>query len=153
MTIDELRISKLRIYLIEEVIDKIINDKKYQVNANMLSNDINNYSLDKVPTAPEIEKWIIGVQKCKDIYSLRSRMAYGQETITNLKSMGFFEQFENIIKSNNENGILPDIENIESIECLNPGTMISNSDGKTAEFEIQIQITYRKNKIQHSLSL
>lgn len=152
MTIEELRISKLRIYLMQ-VIDTIITDRKYQINANMLSDNINNYSLDKIPTAPEFENWIIGIKKYKDIYSLRSRMAYGQETLTNLKSMGFFEQFENIIEYNNRNGILPDIENIESIECLNPGTMISNSDGKTAEFEIQIQITYRKNINQPIVSL
>lgn len=145
MQIDDLRISKLRIYLMENVIDVLITDRKYQVNANMLSNDVNNYSLDKVPAQIEDEKWIIGVQKCKEVYQLRGRLAYGQEAITNLKSIGFFEQLENLIKSNNERGILPDIENIEKIECLNPGTMISNSDGKTAEFQIQIQITFRRN--------
>ena len=57
--------------------------------------------------------------------------------------MGFFEQFENAIKSNNDKGILPEIENIESIECLNPFTMIRNDDGKSAEFDIQMRITYR----------
>lgn len=153
MVIDELRISKLREYLMQNVIDVLIADRKYQLNANMLSDNINNYSLDKVPSSIESEKWIIGVQKCKEIYSFRSRMAYGQEIITNLKSMGFFEQFEELIKTNNEKGILPDIDNIERIECLNPGTMISNSDGKTAEFEIQIQITYRRNINKQTISL
>lgn len=152
MTIDELKISKLRIYLINEVIDKLVNDKKYQLNANMLSNDINNYSLDKIPTKVE-EKWIIGVTKTKEVYQIRGRLSYGEEAITNLKAMGFFEQLENLIEYNNKEKILPDIENIEKIECLNPGTMISNDDGSSAEFQIQIQITYRKNKIQHSLSL
>jgi hypothetical protein len=62
-----------------------------------------------------------------------------------LKNIGFFEEFEKIIKSNNDKGVLPEIENIESIECLNSGTMISNDDGKTGTFDIQIQITYREN--------
>ena len=77
-----------------------------------------------------------------DVYSFRSRKLYSQDTINNLKNIGFFEQFENKIKSNNEEGILPNIDGIESIECLNCGTM-NNADGNTAEFDIQIQITYR----------
>ena len=42
---------------------------------------------------------------------------------------------------NNENGVLPQIEGIESIQCLNCGTM-NNAEKNTAEFDIQIQITY-----------
>jgi hypothetical protein len=38
---------------------------------------------------------------------------------------------------------LPDIEGIESIECLNAGTMVS-ANTNTAEFDIQIQIIYRE---------
>ena len=61
--------------------------------------------------------------------------------LTNLKNMGFFEDFETIIETNNRNGILPDIENIKSIECLNCATM-NYAETNTAEFDIQIQITY-----------
>ena len=138
------RISKLREYLFN-VIDTMTNNSKYQINANMLSNKINDYSLDKIPTATEVEGWIIGISKRKDVYSFRSRKAYSQDTINNLKNIGFFEDFERIIKSNNDEGVLPDIDNIESIECLNCGTMLINDDGNSAIFEIQIQITYIDN--------
>jgi len=137
------RISKLRMYLFDIV--KGLNADIKQINAYMLSDKIDNYSLDKVPTEPMVENWIIGVQKRRDVYSFRSRMSYSQQTIDNLTNVGFFEEFENIIKSNNDKGVLPDIENIESIECLNCGTM-NNTDGTTAEFDIQIQITYRDNE-------
>ena len=148
----DFRISKLREYLID-VINRITTNTNYQINANMLSNDINNYSLDKTPTETEVSKWISGVVKRKDVYSFRSRMAYSQDTINNLNNIGFFEQFEEIIKSNNDKGVLPSIKGIEKIECLNPGTMIANDDGKTAEFEIQIQITYRKDMGEEEVSL
>lgn len=141
MSYNDLRISKLRQYLLT-VIDNLTNNTNYQINANMLSNDINNYSLDKIPTDTEVESWIIGIVKRRDVYSFRSRMSYSQDTITNLKNIGFFEKFEDKIKSNNDEGILPEIEGIESIECLNCGTML-NAETKTAEFDIQIQITYR----------
>ena len=144
MNYKDLRISKLRDYLLR-IIDEITENDEYQINANMLSNDINNYSLDKIPTESTIEKWIFGIEIHRDVYSFRSRMAYSIDTINNLKNIGFFEVFEGIIKSNNKNKILPDIDGIESIECLNCGTM-NDADTNTAEFDVQLQITYRVDK-------
>ena len=115
------RIYKLRAYLMEVI--KNIKNINYPINADMLSNKVDNYSLDKIPTDTTVQKWIIGTEVHKDIYSFRSRMNYSQDTINNLKNIGFFEEFEKLIDSNNKKGILPDIENIESIECLNCGTL------------------------------
>lgn len=142
MDYNESRISKLRTYLFS-IIDTLATDKNYQINANMLSNDINNYSLDKIPTSSQIEKWVTGLEIHRDVFSFKSRNAYSQDVINNLSNIGFFEKIESIIKSNNKKGVLPEIEGIESIECLNCGTMLS-SDTNTAEFDIQIQITYRE---------
>ena len=144
MEYSETRISKLRTYLFS-IIDTLTTDKSYQINANMLDNDINNYSLDKIPTASTVSKWISGVEIHRDVYSFRSRMAYSQDTINNLLNIGFFEKFESIIKSNNKKGILPEINGIQNIECLNCGTM-NSADTNTAEFDIQLQITYREEK-------
>lgn len=141
MQYSDLRISKLREYLLSVL--NTLTTKTKQINANMLSNKTDNYSLDKIPVDTEIETWIIGGTIHRDVYSFRSRMAYSQDTINNLKNIGFFEQFEKIIKSNNDEGILPEIDGIESIECLNCGTM-NNNETNTAEFDIQIQITYRE---------
>ena len=144
MEYKDTRISKLRTYLFS-IIDTLTTDKSYQINANMLDNDINNYSLDKIPTSSTVEKWVNGVEIHRDVYSFRSRMAYSQDTINNLLNIGFFEKFESIIKSNNKKGILPEINGIQNIECLNCGTM-NSADTSTAEFDIQIQITYREEK-------
>ncbi len=145
------RITQLRSYLIT-VIDEIMQDKKYQINANMLSNDVNNYSLDKIPTASTVEKWITGLEVHRDVFSFRGRFAYSQDAKVNLANVGFFEDFEEIINSNNKEGILPDIDGIESIECLNAGTMVAVASN-TAEFNIQIQIKYRFNRKETILSL
>lgn len=142
MEVNDLRISKLRLYLFE-VLNNLTTNSNYQINANMLSNKVGDYSLDKIPTNTEVEQWIIGIVKRRDVYSFRSRKSYSQDTINNLKNIGFFEEFEKTIKSNNDEGILPDIDNIESIECLNCGTL-NNVDGTQATFDIQIQITYRE---------
>lgn len=142
MNYNEARITKLRDYLFS-IIDILTTDKNYQINADMLDKDINNYSLDKIPTESIIEEDIVGNIVCQDVYSFRSRKAYSQDVINNLSNIGFFEKFESTIKSNNDKGVLPEIDGIQSIECLNTGTM-NSSDGTTAMFDIQIKIEYIK---------
>ena len=140
--IEDLRITKLRTYLLS-IIDILVTNKKYQINANMLSNEPNNYSLDKIPTSSTVEEWITGTRICRDVYSFRSRVGYSQDTIDNLINVGFFEIFEKIISSNNEEGILPEIKGIQSIQCLNCASM-TNANTNTAEFDIQLQIEYKE---------
>lgn len=139
--IDNLRITKLREYLMN-----LIEEMKLdidQINVNFLSNEINNYSLDKIGVIPQDEEWITGTIIYKDVYNFTSRMNYSADTITNLENIGFYEIFEKLIKQKNDANDLPDIEGIESIQCLNAGTMrMANTN--TAEFSIQIQITYRE---------
>lgn len=136
------RIEALREYL-KSVINGLVENKNFNINANMLSKNINNYSLDKIPTATTIERWINGIEIHKDVFSFRSRKEYSTNDIKNLQNIGFFEEFESIIKSNNQKGVLPNIKGIESVECLNCGTL-SSVETNTAEFDIQIQITYRE---------
>lgn len=147
MNIEQYRITKLREYLFNTL--SSISGTVNQINADMLSNNIDDYSLDKLPTASIVEKWIMGIEIHKDVYTFRSRKAYSQDVIINLKNIGFFEQFERLIKSNNDEGILPEIENIQSIECLNCGTL-NHTDDNGAIFDIQIQITYRTSKYENN---
>ncbi len=145
------RIAKVRTYLFT-ILDTLLTDNKYQINANFLTNDVNNYSLDRLPVDDNVEQWIIPTKKYREVYELRSRNSYGQEVMENLTNIGFFEEFEEIINSNNNKGVLPDIEGIESIECLNVGAL-SIADTQTSIFAIQIQINYIKNKTKEITSL
>ena len=134
------RITKLRDYLFN-VINTLTTSRDYQINADFLG-EVGDFSLDKIPTASTIQKWIVGNEIHRDVYSFRSRKFYSQDTMNNLNNIGFFEDFEYAIKDNNKKGILPSIDGIESIECLNCGT-VNNVNGTKATFDIQIQITYR----------
>ena len=144
------RITKLRGYLFE-VINTLIEDRNYQINADFLG-DVGDFSLDKIPTASTIQKWIVGNEIHRDVYSFRNRKFYSQDTMNNLNNIGFFEDFEKAIKDNNKKGVLPSIDGIESIECLNCGT-INNVNGTEATFDIQIQITYREDYKREEISL
>ena len=142
--VNNTRIAKLGEYL-EPILEEL-NSKYKKINADFLGIDVNNYSLDKIPTASEVATWLTGTKICRDVYSFRSRNAYSSDRLSNLKNIGFFEAFQKIINSNNDNGILPEIDNIESIECLNQGTFNSaDASGKTAVFDIQLQIVYRED--------
>lgn len=143
MEYTDTRIGKLRDYLFN-IIDNLAQSRKYQINADFLG-EVGDYSLDKIPVDVKEGKWIIGITRKKEIYAFRSRKAYSSDAINNLSNIGFFEEFESIIEYNNDNDILPDIDGIESIECLNCGTL-NNVDGTQATFDIQIQITYIDNK-------
>ena len=141
MEINDLRVTKLRTYLFDII--QNLNSQYEQINVNFLSNDVNNYSLDKIPTETEGTGWIIGNILQREVYSFRSRMNYSADVVSNIENIGFYETFATTIKNNNDNNILPDIEGIESIKCLNCGTM-NNANTNTAEFDIQIQIEYRE---------
>lgn len=137
------RIAKLGEYL--ETILETLNSKYKKINADFLGIEVNNYSLDKIPTASTIEEDITGTRICRDVYSFRSRNPYSSDRLSNLKNIGFFEEFESIIKSNNDEGILPEIDGIENIVCLNTGTLNYVDESlKTAVFDIQLQITYEE---------
>ena len=142
--VENTRIAKLGNYL--ETILEELNSKYKKINADFLGIEVNNYSLDKIPTASVVEPYVTGGRLCRDVYSFRSRNPYSSDRLSNLKNIGFFETFQKIINSNNDNGILPEIDNIESIECLNQGTFNSaDASGKTAVFDIQLQIVYRED--------
>lgn len=139
--VNNLRITKLREYLISVISE--IKETYEQINVGFLSNEINNYSLDKIPTSKVVENWIIGQTVYKEIYSFRSRRNYSADVMDNIENIGFFEIFESKIKQKNINNELPNIEGIQSIECLNCGSM-NNANTNTAEFDIQIQIEYKE---------
>mgnify|MGYP004533313745 CR=1 FL=1 len=134
------RITKLREYLVK-IIAEIAKSEDFKINANMLAIDVDSYSIDKMPVESTIETWITGERICRDVYSFRSRNSYSQDTINNLKNIGFFEQLEETIKEKNDKKELPDINGVEAIVCLSPGTMVSESS-KTAEFEMMIGVEY-----------
>lgn len=139
--VSNLRVTKLRAYLMDIITELI--GQYGEMNINFLSDEPNNYSLDKIPVVTEVQKWITGDTLYRDVYSFRSRMNYSTDTMTNIENIGFYETFEKIIKQKNDNNDLPDIQGIQSITCLNCGTL-NRANTNTAEFDIQIQIEYKE---------
>ena len=140
MSIDNLRVTKLRAYLMKVLSE--LQEEYSQMNVYFLDDNPNNYSLDKIPTASEVERWVTGDTTYRDVYSFRSRRNYSADEITNIENIGFYEVFERTIIQKNKAKDLPDIDGIQTIDCLNCGSLV-NANTNTAEFDIQIQIEYR----------
>lgn len=135
-----MRIEALRKYMFE-LLDELLTDKKYVLKVDFLEKDINSYSLNRIPTEPIVEKWITGQTIKQDTYNFMAKKTYGADVNNSLQNIGFYEDFERKIEENNRNKVLPQIDGILSIECLNCGS-ISIVNTKECIFTIQIRIKY-----------
>lgn len=136
------RIAKIRLYLFD-VLDTLLGTNDYEINASFI--DSGNFSVNRVPIDKNPTNWIIPVTRHREVYELTSSRPYTPDVVNNLKNIGFFEDFEQTIYSNNEKGILPDIEGIESIECLNAGAL-ALAETPESIFSIQIEIQYIEDR-------
>ena len=68
------RVEKLGNYL-QNIVEEL-NSSYMEINVDFLGLDVDNYSLDKVPTQSTTETWITGQRICRDVFSFRSRNPY-----------------------------------------------------------------------------
>lgn len=138
------RAEKLITYLYD-IVDSLVSDTDYQIVANFLDNDINSYAIDRIPVESTIERFVTGDERRQDVFDFRSRFAYSSNQAEQLKNVGFFERFEEIIEEKNLDKDLPDIDGIESIECLNSGS-IRTAESTTCEMDVQVRIIYWRDR-------
>lgn len=103
------------------------------------------YSIEPTPISPTDTSFIDDSGIKQFAFILASRESYGQETIQNILNTEFYEDFSNWIEEQNFNGELPEIEGIESIECMSTGYAYQTGID-TARYQIQLRITYYKEK-------
>lgn len=137
------RIEATKNYLVQILDD--LNKKFNIINYDFLSSEVDYFSLDKIPTKSKIEETITGNKEYKDVFNFRGRFAYGSDVAQNLSNIGFWEDFEDIIESNNEEGILPLFDGVKAIYCLNCGS-VQRANTQDCEMSIQIEIDYEKRR-------
>lgn len=101
------------------------------------------YTIEPVPVEPVIRQYKDGGSLRQYVFQFGSREYYDNSVAQNIANLDFYEKFNEEIEINNRNGILPDIDGIQSIECLTPGTIQDVQNG-TAKYIIQMRITYLK---------
>lgn len=139
--------EKLRVEALKEYLLKILETVTEDLNVNFIdTSNVGDYSIIRLPVQPEVEKWIVPISVNQEVYNIESVKLYSQDEVSNLSNIGFFENLENKIKTNNIKKDLPKIDGIESIKCLNCGSLQSTNTN-TAVFSIQIEIKYREGII------
>lgn len=132
-------IEKIRQYLIE---NNII-DENCRINVDFLGEEPTEFSIVPIAVDPILKKYIDGSSLRQYQFQLISCNYYGADVMQNIANSTFYENLYNLIEENNDDGILPKIKGIESIECLNNGAILDVTTN-TARYSIQMKITYEK---------
>ncbi len=135
----QIRIEKIRQYLI----DNNIIDEDYRINVDFLGENPTEFAIVPIPVDPILEKHVDGSSLRQYQFQLISCNDYGADVLQNMSNSKFYEDLYDLIELNNDKGILPNINGIESIECLNNGAILDVTTN-TARYSIQMKITYEK---------
>ena len=119
-------------------------DENSNINVDFLSNEPIEYVIEPIPAEPIIKAYKDGGSLRQFVFQFGSREYFGADVIQNMKNTEFYEDFSALIEDNNRKGVLPKIYGIQSIECLNNGT-INEDNTNNAKYVIQMRITYYKD--------
>ena len=133
-------ISKIRQYFF----NLGIIDENSNINVDFLSNEPIEYVIEPIPMEPVIRQYADGSSLRQFVFQFGSREYFGADVIQNMKNTEFYEDFSELIEDNNKKGVLPNIDGIQSIECLNNGT-INEDNTDNAKYVIQMRITYYRD--------
>ena len=133
-------IDKLRNYFFELGII----DENSNINVDYLSNEPIQYVIEPIPIEPVLRQYADGSSLRQFVFQFGSREYFGADVIQNMANTEFYEDFSALIEDNNKKGVLPEIDGIQSIECLSNGT-INEDNTDNAKYVIQMRITYYKD--------
>lgn len=132
-------IEKIRQYLI----DNGIIDENCRINVDFLGEEPTEFAIVPISVDPILEKYIDGSSLRQYQFQLISVNSYGADVIQNMENSSYYEKLYSLIEDNNSNEILPNVDGIYSIECLNNGSIL-DAGTNTARYAIQMRITYFK---------
>lgn len=117
-----------------------------RVNVNYLAPDADTYSIEEVPIEPVVKKYVNGDAVRQYAFIFTSREPYGADVLQNIDNSGFYEKFAEWIENNNDNDVLPKLDNgmeAISIETTSTGYAFAVTED-TAQFQIQLKLKYFK---------
>lgn len=112
-----------------------------RINVDYLGEKPTEYVIEPIPTERIIRRYVDGSTLNQYVFQFGSREYYSSDVVENMQKSEFYEQFEQCINWCNREGILPNIQGIQSIQCLNVGA-IQDTTNDTAKYTIQMRVTY-----------
>lgn len=116
------------------------------INVNYLSENIDNFSIEEIPSQPIIKKYANGSTVRQFQFTFCSREIYSMEILQNINNSGFYETLCNEIETNNNNNIFPILENgLESLDLEITSTpYIISVDDNTGIYQVNFRLKYFK---------
>lgn len=134
----------------EKITEKLIDYFKNNVSlaqdfenilVDFLGKEATTYTIEPIPNEYVLTQYKDGGSLRQFLFQFSSREFYDESVAQQIENLGFYEKFQKEIEYNNNRKILPDIDGIQSIECMNYGTIQDTQTG-TAKYGIQMRITY-----------
>lgn len=138
---NDILVKKLKDYFSEHV---SLAEEFKNILVDFLDKEAITYTIEPIPTEYTVTPYSDGGSLRQYVFQFSSREYYDEGVAQQIENLGFYEEFQKEIENNNKNKILPDIDGIQSIECLNYGTIQDVQTG-TAKYSIQLRITYYKD--------
>ena len=125
--------------MIEEIRKYLINnniiDEQYRINVDFLGDNPTEFAIIPIKVNPIIKKYINSSSKRQFQFQLISCNYYGADVLQNMANSKFYENLYTLIEKNNSKRIFPNIDGIESIECLDNGAIL-DATTNTARYSI-----------------
>lgn len=121
---------------------------KDTININYLEGAKVKYTLENVPCNPIVRRYSDGGTKRQFIFIFASRENYDSDVLENMNIAKFFEDMSDWIEQQNDKKNFPQFpegNTPTAIEVVTGGYLMS-SDQKTARFQMQIKITYIRER-------
>lgn len=136
--------------MIEKIRDYIAQcpylDEFTAVNVDYLVDKVKAYSINEsAGYNPLINKSITGEKEMQFMFNFDAKLYWNEELENNINNSLFFENFRNWLENKDENGVYPDIEDIQpiSIRAITNGYIFAtNSD--EAIYRISCIFNYKK---------
>ena len=121
--------------------------KKDKINVNYLGDEPVSYAIEPMPCSPIVKRYTDGGTLRQYLFVFSSCEAYDDNALANMDVAQFFEEFENWICEQDDKGIYPDLKDdkikVTRLEVTSSGYLF-NEDEKTAQFQLQLKLTFRK---------
>ena len=129
-------------YMQDNVFTQISNGNR-KILADFLDDEVGSYTLEVLPTDLIYKSYRDGGYIEQRVFQFGSREYYDDSDKQNIDNLAFYDEIIKTIRENNKEHILPNIEGIQAIECLNNGAIQNEEHGK-AKYAIQIRILILK---------
>lgn len=104
------------------------------------------YTVEAVPCDPVYKEYVDGEKVKQFLFVFASREYFEADVNTCIENLHFYENFEEWIEQNNDNGVFPDLGSNRtpvSLEVLTRGYVLS-ADEETARYQIQLRLIYEE---------